>query len=670
MKGMKQWKMKLAKSAMLLMIAGSSFAQGPVTPDSIRELESVEVYKAKTYVPLTFQNMSLAELKKRYIGQEPSFLLIETPSVTNYSDAGNSQGYSYFRLRGIDQTRINVTLDGVPMNEPEDQGAYFSNYPDLWNSVSSIQIQRGASTTMNGVASFAGSIQLFSPDLSDSSYRRVGGGFGSYNSFRVYGEYNSGIVKNKALYIRASEVYSNGYKYHSSNNGQSVLLSAGLFREKAVWKVKGLIGQQRNGLAWIGVTDSLIQIDPRTNANSPYEKDRFLQGLIQLQNAWKLRPNSVLSTSFYSTFQNGYYTFDINNFIGLPSTNALFKYGFLSQMYGIYSNYALVKSHLNWVTGINASTYNRQHTGSDDQSGIVYRNTGYKNEFSAFSKVNYTHKKWVLFADIQYRFVFFDYRGAVPFNALHWQFLSPKAGVNRKLNRLSSLYYSISYTGREPIRNDMFGGNDDLLADIMGNALLSNTNPEFVTDHELGYRLRKSKWQMTINWYYMDFKNEIVLNGKFGPNGLLLTENVDKSYRTGFELSASYQWLSGIFLSNNSSFNHSEIRENNQSFKPILTPAWIINQELGYRYKAWIFAISGRFQDASFIDFTNANQVKSYVLMNARVHYEWKNLDVTLFVNNLTNTKYRNQGYVDFDGRSKYFVQARANAYLALNYRF
>ena len=133
----------------LVLLFGHLKAQ--TIEDTLNLKEVVITYQADKKTPVTFQNIYSEELDKKLTGQEPSFIFSETPSITNYSDAGSSQGYSYFRLRGIDQTRINITFDGVPLNEPEDQGAYFSNYPDLLNSVSKIQIQRGVGTSKNGI---------------------------------------------------------------------------------------------------------------------------------------------------------------------------------------------------------------------------------------------------------------------------------------------------------------------------------------------------------------------------------------------------------------------------------------------------------------------------------------------------------------------------------------
>lgn len=654
-----------------LLSVGQLSAQDTLQIDSTKFLDEVIViYQADKRTPVTFQNIYSKEIKQKSTGQEPSFLLSETPSITNYSDAGNSQGYSYYRLRGIDQTRINTTFDGMPMNEPEDQGAYFSNYPDILNSVSKIQIQRGVGTTKNGVASYAGSVQLFSPNLADSTKTTFGLGYGSFNSLRVFGEYNSGIKNKKALYVRASQVYSDGYKYHSSNNSQSVFLSGGLFYDKSTWKLNVLAGHQQNDMAWIGVSDSLINIDRRKNGNHKQEKDRFFQMLTQLQNHWQINQSSSLQSSIYYTFLKGNYDFDLNNFVGLPSTNELYNYAVQSNFVGFFSNYTFSKNQFNLTTGLHGNIYNRQHTGSEKELGQLYQNTGYKNEMSVFSKADYTFKIFTFFADLQYRYVNFDYKGSVTMQKLDWNFLNPKAGLSVAVNPNLTLYYSVGYTGREPTRNDMFGGNDDLLADSLGNAILSNTKPEYVLNHELGFRLQKSKINFGANLYNMDFKNEIVLDGKFGPNGLALTNNVEQSFRTGLELSVNYKVSKHFSLVNNSSFNYSRIKEQTETFSPILTPPIIVNQEVVFSKNNFTIALSGRYQHQSFIDFDNDEKVKGYFLLNSRASYEIKGFLFSVFLNNITNAKYFNHGYVDFDGSKKYFVQAPTNLYASIQYSF
>jgi len=653
-----------------ILISRQLKAQDTLRLDTTKILKEVIItYQADKLTPITFQNISSKDLKTKSTGQEPSFLLSETPSITNYSDAGNSQGYSYFRLRGIDQTRINMTLDGVPLNESEDQGAYFSNYPDILNSVSKIQIQRGVGTSKNGVASYGGSVQLFSPNLYDSSKTTFGFGYGTFNNLRAFGEYNSGVKNRKALYVRASQIYSDGYKYNSSNNSQSVFLSGGLFYDKSTWKMNLLVGHQQNQLAWLGVSDSLISIDRQTNANKN-ERDQFTQCLAQLQNNWRPNNFSSIQSSVYYTFLNGNYDFNLNNFLGLPTTNELYNYAFQSNLIGFFSNYTYSKKHLNWTTGVHGNIYDRQHIGSEKTLGQLYKNTGYKNEVSFFTKADYTFKWFTFFADIQYRYSTFDYKGTVTIDKMQWHFINPKAGLSIEVKPNSIIYYSIGSTGREPTRNDMFGGNDDLLADSLGNPILSIKTPEYVLNHELGFRHQSKKLNFNLNLYYMDFKNEIVLDGKFGPNGLALTNKVEQSFRTGVELSVTYKVSKSFSLINNSSFNYSRIKEQKEVFTPILTPPLIINQEAVYFYKGFSFAVSARYQDKSFIDFANTSTVKSYFLLNGRVSYDIKGFQFCVFVNNITNSKYFNNGYVDFDGSKKYFVQAPTNFYASIKYSF
>ncbi len=653
-----------------LSIHRSLTAQDTLKSDTIKQLKEVIVaYQADRITPVTFQNINLKVLKTKSTGQEPSFLLSETPSITVYSDAGNTQGYSYFRMRGIDQTRINMTLDGVPLNEPEDQGAYFSNYPDIFNSVSKIQIQRGVGTSKNGVASYGGSVQLFSPNLYDSATTTLGLGYGSFNSLRAFGEFNSGLKKKKALYVRASKIYSDGYKYNSANSSQSIFLSGGLFFYKSTWKINLLAGHQQNQLAWLGVSDSLISIERRTNANSN-EKDRFTQCLFQLQNTRQLNDFSSHQSSVYYTFLKGNYDYNPNNFLQFPITNVLYNYAFQSNLIGFFSNYTFAKKQFSWQTGIHGNIYNRQHIGSETAMGRLYDNTGFKNEASIFTKAGYTLKAVTFFVDIQYRYSSFDYRGTVPLKKMEWHFLNPKAGLSISVKPNLIMYYSIGRSGREPTRNDMFGGNDNLLADSVGNAFLSIKTPEYVFNHELGFRHQSNNLSASLNIYYMNFNNEIILDGKFGPNGLALTNKVEKSFRTGVETSITYKFSNNFSFLNNSSFNYSRIKEQKEVFTPILTPSIIINQEAVYYYRKLLVSLSARYQGKSFIDFANTSIIKNYVLLNGRMEYNIKSFQYSVFINNISNSKYFNNGYVESDGSKKYFVQALRSFYASVKYTF
>jgi iron complex outermembrane receptor protein len=645
-------------------------AQVISTPDSSVLMKEVTVsYRADRLTPVTFQNLNGKELKAKSTGQEPSYLLAETPSITVYSDAGSTQGYSYFRMRGIDQTRINISLDGVPLNEPEDQGAYFSNYPDLINSVSWVQIQRGIGTTKNGVASYGGSVQLFSSNLNDSSFTRFGVDYGSFNSHRIFGEFNSGIKNNKAFYIRASQIYSDGYKYNSSNNSQSVFLSGDIVHDKSTFKINALIGHQQNQLAWLGVPEALIDQDRRTNADDN-ERDNFTQALVQVQHLWYPNSGSTFQSSVYYTYLNGNNDFNLNSFLGLPTTNEMYNYAFRSNLIGLFSNYTFSKKSFNWTTGVHGNIYARRHIGSEKTKGRLYENTGYKNELSVFTKMSYTINRLTFFADVQFRNTSFDYHGDVGLNKIGWHFINPKLGLSLRMNHHFILYYSIGSAGREPTRNDMFAGNDNLIADSTGHAVIAVRNSEHVVDQEIGIRRQSERLGLNLNFYYMNFNNEIVLNGQLGPNGLALTNDVDHSFRSGAELSVDYKVTDHIRLINNSSLNYSKIKEQKQSFTPILTPPLIINQEATYNRQSFSISLSARYQASGFIDYGNTAQVNRYLTLNVRAQCILKGFQFAVFVNNITNAKYFNNGYVDADGTKRYFVQSPANICTSVKYSF
>lgn len=667
--------MKTKLSTFFLLLPALFFAQQLPPADTLLQGALQEVVIAADYLaeplsPLTYQNLTAETLAGKNTGQEPSFILSETPSMTVYSDAGSYQGYSYFRLRGIDQTRLNMTLDGVPLNEPEDQGVYFSNYPDFFNSIDRVQIQRGVGTSKNGNASYGGSLQFTSPNLFDEQRLEFGTGYGSFNTYRLYGEYNSGVKNNKGLYVRGSHLHSDGYKEHSANTSSSVFYSGGLFFDKSSLKLTGFAGQQRNDMAWLGVPLDVLDRNPRANANTEQEDDRFAQSLTQLQHSWYLSDRSTLRSSVFYNYLKGNYDFDLNNFLGIPSTDELFNYAFESHFGGFFTNYTYETTKLKWTTGLHLNRYGRQHTGSISTVGETYQNTGFKNEISAFSKWSQQWGRWLLYADLQYRTTAFSYEGSVDLPNQSWQFFNPKAGLTYSIHSKLSAYYSIGRSGREPTRNDLFGGADDLVADSLGNPVLFIVDPEYVTDQELGLRLSTEKWEGSLNLFYMQFENEIVLNGQFGPNGLLLNENVERSYRRGVEMQLTYRPAPWLTLINASAFNDSRIEEQDSDFEPILTPRLIINQEIILHKPSFEIALSGRYQSGSYIDFANENQIDGYFLLNGRASYRLDQWKLSLLVNNLTDTRYFNHAYVDFDGQNKYFIQAPINFYTMLSVNF
>lgn len=643
------------------------YGQDTLNSNTTHRLNEIVIYSANEFQPATHIDVEDSAVFVKSTGQEASSIFAETPSVSIYSDAGTTQGYSYIRMRGIDQTRINITYDGVPLNEPEDQGAYFSNYPDLLASVSKIQVQRGVGTTKNGVASYGGSIQMHSAKFTDSLNAFAGLGYGSYNNMHAYGGINTPLGEKFNLYLRAAEVYSDGYKHHSSNHSQSIVGSLAFHNDHSVVRLNIISGHQQNELGWLGVSDSLIKIDRRANANGN-EKDNFQQHLIQLYVSTTKRPTITRQTSFYYTFLNGNYDFDLNNFLGLPSTEEMYNYAFRSDLIGVYTNIAWSPGAFRISGGLHANLYKRSHTGSANSTGQLYSNQGYKREANTFVRASYNLGALTIFGDMELRVALFDYIGADTPDTFEWMFFNPKGGATYKLNDHNTLYYTIGMTGREPTRNDIFGGNDNPLVDSLGQVITFITQAEQVIDHELGLTYSGNRFKGTINVYLMSFRNEIVLNGKFGPNGLPLTNNVDLSFRSGMELTVVFDFSPHLRSVLNASYNYSNIKENDVMFKPILTPPCIGTLELVWYNSDFEISLTGRYQSGAYIDYANTNKIDGFFLLNSRVSYLYRNFRFSAFANNCTSAKYYSSGYVDFDGSAKYFVQAPFNFHTSVQF--
>ncbi len=281
-----------------------------------------------------------------------------------------------------------MSLNGVPLNEPEDQGVYFSNYPDFLESVSGVQIQRGAGYSRHGVAAYGGSLYFESVRFKDSAGGQSSAGFGSFNTYRLNGSMNTGLKNDFGLYARASHLHSDGYRDHSANTSSSVFLNPGYWGDKHKVYLVAFLGEQKNELAWVGAPMDSIHKNKRFNANSSIEFDRFLQAHAQLHHEWQISSRHQLHSGFFYNYLDGNYDFDLNDFLGYPSTAELYNYAFRSNFAGAFSYHTYAGRHFRWYNGVQAQWYQRRHLGSEKSAGELYSNTGYRNEASAIHESN------------------------------------------------------------------------------------------------------------------------------------------------------------------------------------------------------------------------------------------------------------------------------------------
>lgn len=636
--------------------------------EQVQKVEQVLVvapYTATEEVPITYSDLSEEDIKRHSPLSEPSFLLAQTPSVTAYSDAGSMQGYSYFRLRGMDQTRVNMTLDGVPLNEPEDQGVYFSNYPGIFGALESVQVQRGVGISQNGTASYAGSVQLISVNVDQPKQGRLYVGAGSYDTLAGAAELFTGRSDVGSGYLRVSSVRSNGYKYHSGNRSHSLFASGMTEAGPGTWKLTAFSGEQHNELAWLGVSEQQISQDRRFNANAN-EHDEFRQSLVFLNNSLELSNSLHVKATVYYNELAGHYDFDLNNFLGVSEAGPLLNFAFESELVGAFSTLDVYVGSLHITSGLHLNQYARDHIGTEQDAGLLYINTGYKDSYSGFVKTLYTANSATVFADLQYRKTTFDYKGSVEMERRNWSFLNPKVGVSYALNERLTTYVSVGKVGREPTRTDMFGGNEDLGLSEQGEPALYVVDSERVTDYQAGLRYRGSRAQLSANLFHLDFDNEITLSGQFGPNGLPLHQDVDSSIRQGLELEAAVGLSHNWNFKSSASFMRAKIEHGQEEFEPILTPETVVDVGLNYEGATVSFGVDARFVDESFLNFANDARLDSHVVVDLYGRYRFSGAELELKVNNVFDKKYVGSGAMDINGHPSYFVAAPINLFLAV----
>lgn len=637
----------------LSLITLSVSAQDTTKVVSLTDIEVTGV-RTNSNTPISQKTLTSDDIHKTYQGQEMSYILDKTPSITSQSDGGQPNGYTTFRLRGIDQTRINMTLNGVPLNESEDQGVYFSNYPNFALNVKSMQIQRGVGTSSNGTASYGGSINFESKTGIDRGLSAEYG-YGSFNTNHINATYSSGINEHKlALFASVSGYTSDGYKYNSSGQGCSAFLSTGYYGGKNVIKFTGFTGRSMNQMAWLAVSEADIKLDPKTNYNPKGENDDFTQSFAQLQYVRSLTTHSTLTTTGYYNRLDGIWGMYVS-----PTDLMKFKLG--SNFYGIQSNYLLEVNKLVLNIGVHANAYNRLHNGSI--GGISqYTNTGYKNEYSIYSKIGYTIGKFNVYGDLQARKVSFIYVGDSTMTPFNWFFLNPKGGITFNYSNHVNYYFSIGQNHREPTRTDLFSGNDNLIT-------VNKLVPESVIDYEFGSNLNINKLSLQYDFYYMDFKNELTFAGGLGPNGLNLMSSVSKSYRSGVEIDLNYKLFKGFSITNSSNYSYCRIKGDGKEYQPLYTPNLIINQGLLYTYKGFYIGASAKYHSKSYINSDNTLYTPEFIIYNATLGYTTKHYSIDLQGVNLMNTRYYTSGYTI--GTDKYlYVNTPLSGYITLKATF
>ena len=616
-------------------------------------------------------------------GQEPSHLFANLPNIFSMNDNGTDFGYGYFRIRGLDQTRINVTLDGMPWNEAEDYGTYFANSPDLMSSLHSIKVERGTSSTNNGTASSGGSINIESINLLEdtTSYAYVGAG--SWNTYKTSIIYNSGLFdKHHAIHVKATQQQTDGFKDYGFNNSQAFTVKYGyFFNDNHQIDFLSLNGRHRNGQGWLGNTKSELAENKHANGNVKEDDDEWFQSINKIQYKAKFSDKIFFTASTYLQYQKGWYNMDLDNYMvrmvdptWVP-TNIRYSYGLKHYLYGANAASKFYLDDLTITVGTNLYGYKRQHYMDNrlnkhfknvDPSEF-YDNTGYKTDWNTFLALNYTLNKFNFGANVQYRYVDFRYDEKVPNNNYDWKmvnkwnFINWGANAEYNFDKTSKVYVRYSQANREPTRTDMFGGNEFFPGDV------TTTQAERSYDIETGYEIHTNKIKANLNFYYMKFSHERVLNGEYGLNGLPLHDTADKSYRMGIEGSMDWNFWKGFHYATNLSLSKNKIDTPTFNDKThILTPSFTFNNDIYYEMDNWKAGINNQYYTKMYIDQNNQYEIPEYLTFNLYGSYRYKQVEFGARVNNIFNkTNYYNAaiGATELlwfrNGGTNFFIDAK-----------
>ena len=643
----------------LLCLVSITYAQ-----DTIKTLQDVTIYgvRSNKTSPISKSKLDRKTIQKTSIGQEVSTILAQTPNVTFHSDNGTPFGYTYFRMRGLDQTKMNMTLNGAPLNDPEDQGLFLSNYPGFIDNIQSMEIQRGVGTSSNGVASFAGSVNFISSDGTEkeSNIRQT---VGAFNSLRTSATYSSGLSKNNfALYANSSYYETGGYRYGSGGDGRSVFLSGGYFGERNRVKFTSFVGNSRNGMAWLGVSENDVTNDPRTNYNENDGQDNFTQTFFQLEYTKKLSSSMNLHTSgFYSTL-NGGYDYLSKYFTPDGGNRNLFLN---SDYFGIISNLNYSSGNTKADLGISANSYTRSHRYSWTE---INNNEGTKNEFNTYIKGSHKIEKIYLSADIQYRHIEFRY-SPFQFSGIEWNFINPKVGITFQQSSSTNYYFSAGMSHREPTRTYLFN-DGSTPADYYSGTI--NNQTEKLIDYELGINHRSKRLSLQANLFFMDFMREIAQSGGVQPSGVPNSVLATNSYRAGIELDSRFNLSEHLSISYNGAFNNSSINGNQH----ILLPRFNHNLKICFEKKGFLAEILSKTQSSSYLDLSNENAISGFTRLDTNIGYSEKKYSILLSVNNITSTTYFTNGYFgaypppnfEYDNSRQLFANPLINAFLTLKY--
>lgn len=698
----------LKRFFLLGLLAQTSFvinAQEITTKTDTIELSPV-VTMAK--LPITSELISKRKIQSKNLGQDLPILLKNATSIIATSDAGSGIGYTSLRMRGIAQNQINVTFNGVPVNDSESHGVFWVDFPDLSSSTNNILIQRGVGTSSNGAAAFGGSINLETNKSGNKPFGEAMISAGSFNTKKLMLSAGTGNFANDKWNIdgRISKINSDGYIDRASSDLLSAALNVRYKPNKNnEFHVMNIFGHERTYQAWYGINKDAYEknrtfnpsgaiYDSNGNVVDYYDNqvDNYDQN--HLHAYWRKKWNNQWksTTTAHYTRGLGYYeeykqgaklaSYRINS----NETHAdLVRRQWLNNHFygGIFNIEGRNIHDFNFDFGISANKYVGGHYGKvidvintnySLNSDNYYENESNKVEFSSYAKALYKLGAFEIFGDIQLRTI--DYKAEYKNNGKNkikdfapydysWTFVNPKAGVNYNIPN-GRIYAAYGMTHREPTRSDILN-NPDLV------------KPETLHDFELGLRVN-STVNFGVNLYSMYYIDQLVLTGKLDDVGNPIRENVGESYRNGIELDVSKNLFNNklnlfgnlnwgenknINFVQNTSNGLVKLGKTSIAYSPELVTSFGFNL---YPNEAFSFNFTSKYVSEQYVTNTEVNDgiLEKYFVSDLMGKYAFGignfKGEFSVLVNNIFDTQYANNGY--YYSGTYYYPQAGRN-YLA-----
>lgn len=573
-----------------------------------QDLDEVVIRYISPSTPTTVNSLQKKQIEKNNFGQDLPYLLEMTPSTVLTSDAGAGVGYTGIRIRGVDPTRTNVTLNGVPLNDPESHGVFWVNLPDFASSADQIQVQRGVGSSSNGVAAFGASININTNQIYKKPYARLDNTFGSFNTLRNTVNAGTGLINGKFLMdARLSRITSDGYIDRSSSNLKSFYLSGAWLGKKSQLRANIFSGKEATYQSWYGTPESVINgnVDEITayadrnfifgedrenllNAGRTYnfytyenEEDNYQQDQYQLLFSHRFTDLLKLKVAGHYTRGRGYYeqfrrdddfaTYGFEPLVlggdTVTTTDVIRRRWLDNHFYGgIFSlDYKSEKLELTWGGAMNQ--YLGKHFGEviwaefASTSSIrdrYYENDATKTDLSSYLKATYTYKKAAFYGDLQFRHIDYAFLGVDDIQGsidevnqrVRYNFVNPKAGVMVNFNSSHNAYASVAVAHREPVRDD-----------FRENTPENRPDPEQLINTEIGYRYYVPRMLFKVNAYHMYYNDQLILTGQINDVGGYTRTNVDKSYRLGLELEAGYRINKQLDITGNIALSQNKVAE-------------------------------------------------------------------------------------------------------------